>query len=390
MAAARLGLRLLISPSATCRLPRKRIDLLLVERGLFESRARARAAIEAGLVLANDKPVLKASETISADAVLQAQPAHPFVSRGGVKLAGALEQYPDSDRGSRLSRRRRLDRRLHGSLARQRRQRGFCDRRRARTIAPFPARPSQDRFHGSNRHPRRWKASGCPRGPTSWSSTSASFRSRRCCRLHLSLAAAPMHLLALIKPQFEAARKHSKRGIIRDAAVHQEVCDEIAAFAASLGCTDIRVFPLPDHQAETATSNSSSARAVVERLLIDHVGHLGDGVALVEGRSIFVPYTLGGETVEVAAAPGHHPGPAAIGADRTGKPGAHRTVLSAFRHLRRLRHPALGDRALPRLETRSRHRHARAGENRLRGLSPDRCPWQRPPPHDLACAQRHA
>jgi 23S rRNA (uracil1939-C5)-methyltransferase len=46
---------------------------------------------------------------------------------------------------------------------------------------------------------------------------------------------------------------------------------------------------------------------VVERLVIDHVGHLGDGVALVEGQNIFVPYTLGGETVEVAAVPGHHP-----------------------------------------------------------------------------------
>src|SRR3984885_1128070 len=74
--------------------PRKRIDLLLVERGLFESRARARAAIEAGLVVANDKQVVKPSETIPADAVLQAEPAHPYVSRGGVKLAGALEQYP--------------------------------------------------------------------------------------------------------------------------------------------------------------------------------------------------------------------------------------------------------------------------------------------------------
>lgn len=54
-------------------------------------------------------------------------------------------------------------------------------------------------------------------------------------------------------------------------------------------------------------SNSSSARAVVERLTIDHVGHLGDGVALVDAQNIFVPYTLGGETVDVAAAPGHHP-----------------------------------------------------------------------------------
>ena len=74
--------------------PRKRADVLLVERGLFESRARAQAAIEAGLVTANARQVLKASENIPADAELQAQPAHPFVSRGGVKLSGALERYP--------------------------------------------------------------------------------------------------------------------------------------------------------------------------------------------------------------------------------------------------------------------------------------------------------
>ena len=61
----------------------------------------------------------------------------------------------------------------------------------------------------------------------------------------LSLAASPMHLLALIKPQFEAPRKHSKRGIIRDAAVHETVCEDIAAFVASLGCTEIQVFPSP-------------------------------------------------------------------------------------------------------------------------------------------------
>src|ERR1700761_7932866 len=73
---------------------RKRIDLLLVERGLFESRARARAAIEAGLVSANDRQIAKPSETVPVDAALKAQPAHPFVSRGGVKLSGALEQYP--------------------------------------------------------------------------------------------------------------------------------------------------------------------------------------------------------------------------------------------------------------------------------------------------------
>ena len=46
---------------------------------------------------------------------------------------------------------------------------------------------------------------------------------------------------------------------------------------------------------------------MVERLVIDHVGHRGDGVALADGQSLYVPYTLGGETVEVAPVPGHHP-----------------------------------------------------------------------------------
>ncbi len=59
----------------------------------------------------------------------------------------------------------------------------------------------------------------------------------------LELAAAPTQFLALIKPQFEAERKHSKHGIIRNAMVHQAICDDISAFAASLGCTDIQVFP---------------------------------------------------------------------------------------------------------------------------------------------------
>src|SRR5258708_32692315 len=86
--------RLILAKQGYSENNRKRADVVLVERGLFESRARARAAIEAGLVVANDKIVQKPSETFPADAVLRAQPAHPYVSRGGVKLAGALEQYP--------------------------------------------------------------------------------------------------------------------------------------------------------------------------------------------------------------------------------------------------------------------------------------------------------
>lgn len=59
----------------------------------------------------------------------------------------------------------------------------------------------------------------------------------------LSLAAAPTHLLALIKPQYEAERKSYKGGIIRNAMVHQQICDDIMAFAGTLGCTDMQVFP---------------------------------------------------------------------------------------------------------------------------------------------------
>src|SRR6202035_4332895 len=57
--------------------------------------------------------------------------------------------------------------------------------------------------------------------------------------------------------------------------------------------------------AATATWNSSSARDVVERLVIDHVGHRGDGVAFSGGQTVFVPYTLGGETVEAEPVADH-------------------------------------------------------------------------------------
>src|SRR5690349_12091342 len=78
---------------------RMRIDRLLVERGLFESRAKAQAAIDAGLVMANGRPVGKASDTISPDAELCAKPAHPFVSRGGIKLAAALDHFGIDPKG---------------------------------------------------------------------------------------------------------------------------------------------------------------------------------------------------------------------------------------------------------------------------------------------------
>lgn len=71
-----------------------RADLLLVQRGLFESRAKARAAIEAGGVTADGRPVAKASELLDQDAAVQATAAHPWVGRGALKLVHALELWP--------------------------------------------------------------------------------------------------------------------------------------------------------------------------------------------------------------------------------------------------------------------------------------------------------
>jgi 23S rRNA (cytidine1920-2'-O)/16S rRNA (cytidine1409-2'-O)-methyltransferase len=222
--------------------PRKRADLLLVERGLFESRARAQAAIEAGLVIANNKPVTKPSESIPADAVLQAQPAHPFVSRGGVKLAGALEQYP-------------IEIENHVCLDVGASTGGFTEVLLANGASlVFSVDVGREQLHPSLRgHPRvvsmeetdirHFEGKRLPARPDVVVIDVSFISLKAVLPVALSLAAAPMHLLALIKPQFEASRKHSKRGIIRNAMVHQEICDDIVAFIASLGCTGIEVFP---------------------------------------------------------------------------------------------------------------------------------------------------
>ena len=220
----------------------KRVDVLLVERGLFESRARARAAIEAGLVIANDRPVKKPSEVLPGDATLQAQPAHPYVSRGGVKLSGALEQYPIDIEG-------------HVCLDVGASTGGFTEVLLASGAElVFSVDVGREQLHPSLRgHSkvvsmektdiRKFEGKRLPARPDIVVIDVSFISLKAVLPVALSLAAAPMHLLALIKPQFEAQGAHGKGGIIRDAAVHAKVCDDIAAFAAKLGCTDIKVFP---------------------------------------------------------------------------------------------------------------------------------------------------
>src|SRR5262249_21895183 len=220
----------------------KRVDVLLVERGLFESRARARAAIEAGLVTANNRMVRKPSEVLSPDATLQAQPAYPYVSRGGVKLAGALEQYP-------------IDVEDHICLDVGSSTGGFTEVLLANGAAlVFAVDVGREQLHPSLRdNPkivsmektdiRKLEGKRLPARPDVVVIDVSFISLKAVLPVALSLAAAPMHLLALIKPQFEAQGAHGKGGIIRDAAVHARVCDDIAAFATSLGCTQIKVFP---------------------------------------------------------------------------------------------------------------------------------------------------
>ncbi|MBB5048858.1 23S rRNA (cytidine1920-2'-O)/16S rRNA (cytidine1409-2'-O)-methyltransferase [Rhodopseudomonas rhenobacensis] len=221
---------------------KKRADVLLVERGLFESRARAQAAIEAGLVFANGKQVGKASEGIAADAALQAEPAHPYVSRGGVKLAGALEKYPIEIEG-------------HVCLDVGASTGGFTEVLLLNGASlVFAVDVGHGQLHASLQgHPqivsmegtdiRSLKGTRLPARPDVVVIDASFISLKAVLPAALELAASPMWLLALIKPQFELKSGHNKRGIVKDDALHRAVCDDIAGYATSLGCTEIAVFP---------------------------------------------------------------------------------------------------------------------------------------------------
>jgi 23S rRNA (cytidine1920-2'-O)/16S rRNA (cytidine1409-2'-O)-methyltransferase len=223
---------------------RKRADVLLVERGLFESRARAQAAIEAGFVTADGKAVTKVSEAIDVNAAIEARPAHPYVSRGGVKLAGALAKYP-------------IEIENHICLDVGASTGGFTEVLLSEGASlVFAVDVGRNQLHPSLRgHPRvvsmestdirSLEGTRLPQRPDVVVMDASFISLKATLPVALSLAAAPMHLLALIKPQFEAPRVAIKKGIVRDAAVHRAVCNDIATFAAKLGCIEVEIFPSP-------------------------------------------------------------------------------------------------------------------------------------------------
>ena len=228
---------------------RMRIDRLLVERGLFESRAKAQAAIEAGRVVADEMPVTKASLELPVDAVLRAAPAHPFVSRGGVKLAAALDHFGFDPAGETC-----LD--VGASTG------GFTDALLARGAERVYA---VDVGHGQL-HPRLRArpqvvglertdirdlappalAPGALAPPPSLVVVDVSFVSLRLVLpAALALALPPARLVALIKPQFEAGPAQVKKGIVRDAKVHAAVTAAVEQTVMGLGWTVLGIIPSP-------------------------------------------------------------------------------------------------------------------------------------------------
>jgi 23S rRNA (cytidine1920-2'-O)/16S rRNA (cytidine1409-2'-O)-methyltransferase len=214
--------------------PKERADRLLVARGLFDSRARAQAAIAAGRVTADGILVRKASEEVSAGAVIAAEPEHPYVSRGGVKLAAALDHF-----GVDVAGRVCVD--VGASTG------GFSDvllERGAKRVYAVDVGTGQLHARLKSREGiisieqtdiRKLDPARLEELPD-FAAIDVSFISLKLVLPAVgSLLKARAQMLALIKPQFEAGRRDGKKGVVRDEAVQKAVCDDIAAFVASLG-----------------------------------------------------------------------------------------------------------------------------------------------------------
>ncbi len=215
---------------------KSRPDQMLVERGLVESRARAQALILAGLVWSGDRKVEKAGQSMPADAPLEVKGRdHPWVSRGGIKLAHALEHF-----GWDVSGLVAID--VGSSTG------GFTDVLLTKGAAKVFAVDS-----GTNQ--LAWKLRQDSRvvvheqtsariltethitQPVDLIVCDASFIGlAKVLERPLSFSAPAARLVALIKPQFEAGRGEvGKGGVIRDPEVHLRVREEVREWLISSG-----------------------------------------------------------------------------------------------------------------------------------------------------------
>lgn len=215
-----------------------RVDQLLVERGLAESRTRAQALIMAGLVFAGERKVAKPGEQLAADVALEVRGRdHPWVSRGGIKLAHGLDHFAIDPAGAVA-----ID--VGSSTG------GFTDvllsRDAARVYAvdsgtnqlAWKLRQDERVVVHEQTSARVLTAAHIPE-PIDVIVCDASFIGlAKVLDVPLGFARPGARLIALIKPQFEAGRDEvGKGGVVRDAAVHARVCAEVAAWLDGAGWT---------------------------------------------------------------------------------------------------------------------------------------------------------
>jgi 23S rRNA (cytidine1920-2'-O)/16S rRNA (cytidine1409-2'-O)-methyltransferase len=213
-----------------------RIDQLLVERGLAESRARAQALVMAGLVFAKGERVTKSGQQLAPDVEIELKGRdHPWVGRGGVKLDGALSLFGLDPTGAVA-----MD--IGSSTG------GFTQvllHHGAEHVFAVDVGTNQLDYRLRNdpritvleqTNARELTATLIDR-PCNWVVCDASFIGlRKVLEVPLQLAAPACRLVALIKPQFEVERGEvGKGGIVRDPALHQRVCDEVRSWLEGAG-----------------------------------------------------------------------------------------------------------------------------------------------------------
>ena len=227
-------------------MPRRRLDLLLVARGLAPTREKAQGLILAGLVEVNGRRSDKAGAPVAEDAdVRVAAPLHPYVSRGGVKLAAALDAFSIDPRGLVCAD-------IGASTG------GFTDcllQRGARRVYAVDVGYGQldAGLRGDPRvvvlekvNARELSAAHLPE-PVALAAVDLSFISvRKVLPALLPRLAEGADVVVLVKPQFEAGRSDvGKGGIVRDPAVRERVVREIGEFAASIGLAPAGVVASP-------------------------------------------------------------------------------------------------------------------------------------------------
>ena len=223
---------------------RMRIDRLLVERGVFDSRAKAQAAVMAGRVHSQCRSHRKAIGAGRSRCVaLRRAGASLGVARRRQAGSGA-RALPARSAQSRLSRRWCIDGRIQRRPPRSRRAPRLCRRCRPRSAAPQAAgRPQIVSIEQTDI--RELKNDQWPELPD-FVCIDVSFISLKLVLpAALALARLPARLLALVKPQFEAGRGAAKKGIVRDPDIHEQVCADIAAFLRSLGWEVLGTMPSP-------------------------------------------------------------------------------------------------------------------------------------------------